>query len=154
MVMDGLAVDRWTEIIVHHAATPDSNASRWEGIRDYHVHERGYRDISYHWGIGYNEFTGRWVVLEGRSEGMEGAHCPGHNKTALGICLLGDFTDHEPDKGQIEVALDWIVDRMLAYGIDVSRVYPHRQFRQTECPGRSFPWERFHGALVRRLTDG
>jgi len=145
--LDGLAMTDapiWTEIIMHHSATrPDAS---WEGIRDYHMRERGWRDIGYHFGVGKSERG--WEILPGRSLGWEGSHCPGHNRTAIGICLLGDFTDEPPPEGQLQVASGLVADLMHDWKIPIHRVYMHRQFRDTECPGAKFNLEHFRNVVM------
>ena len=87
-----------TEIIVHCSATQP----KWmEGrpvedkiaeIRRWHVQDRGWRDIGYHFLV---DRDGRFGI--GRPLEDMGAHCKGHNKGTVGICLLGGFGSEADD---------------------------------------------------------
>lgn len=52
-------------------------------IRRWHVEERGWSDIGYHWVI---ERDGS--LKAGRPENIQGAHTLGHNKD-IGLCMCG-----------------------------------------------------------------
>jgi N-acetylmuramoyl-L-alanine amidase len=77
----------WEGVVIHHSATsPNTKA---ESIKRYHVEERGWDDIGYHWII---EADGR--IVQGRSESTVGAHAlnpkPSRNQTHIGICVIGN----------------------------------------------------------------
>jgi hypothetical protein len=55
-------------------------------IRRWHVQQRGWRDIGYHWVIDRDG-----AVAPGRKETEVGAHVEGHNRGTIGICLLGGY---------------------------------------------------------------
>ena len=72
------------EIILHCSANgPDSKIGAKE-IRDYHVKQRGWLDIGYHYVIKRDG-----TVEEGRPLTAVGAHCTNHNQRSIGICLVG-----------------------------------------------------------------
>tara|TARA_R110000803_G_scaffold84087_2_gene150251 strand:+ start:6773 stop:7246 length:474 start_codon:yes stop_codon:yes gene_type:complete len=72
------------KIIVHCSATyPDQNAGV-DTIRKWHVEERGWDDIGYHYVIRRDG-----TVEEGRPIIKAGAHCRGQNKNSVGVCLEG-----------------------------------------------------------------
>lgn len=134
----------WKAVIVHHSATPVGGRARWESIRRFHVDDRGWQDIGYNFGIGLE--SGEWVELEGRGEDRIGAHCPGQNSTALGVCLLGSFLIEPPEPGQLETACRLILRMCDRYGInELTQIYPHSHFRPTACPGLA--WGALRGAL-------
>lgn len=50
-------------------------------------------------GIGYHYVVCRNGALEfGRDESRAGAHCMGHNKDSIGICLIGGIKDGTKDE--------------------------------------------------------
>jgi len=53
-------------------------------IRRWHVEERGWRDIGYHYVIRRDG-----TIEQGRDDAVPGAHVRGHNAHSLGICLVG-----------------------------------------------------------------
>jgi len=74
-------------IIIHCSYTPADMDVSVSQIRDWHL-SRGWSDIGYHFIILRNGFleSGRPIVLAG-------AHAKGHNKTSIGICLVGGMGD-------------------------------------------------------------
>lgn len=72
------------KIVVHCAATKPSMNIGADTIRKWHVEERGWKDIGYHYVIRRNG-----NIDQGRSDEVPGAHARGYNKTSLGICLVG-----------------------------------------------------------------
>ena len=71
------------KIIIHCSDTPNGKNFGVSDIDRWHK-ERGFREIGYHYIIKVNG-----MVDEGRSAEVAGAHCKGHNKYSLGICLIG-----------------------------------------------------------------
>lgn len=147
----------WREILIHHSAT-DADAP-WEGIVTYHTmpppRGRGWRAVGYHFGVALER--GGYVVREGRSLLMVGAHCPGHNSTAIGVCLVGDFTKDDPPQAQLEIAADLCVDLCQRFDIRTMDIRPHRAFRKTECPGKAFTdslFAKFRQLVADRMAHG
>jgi N-acetylmuramoyl-L-alanine amidase len=71
-------------IIIHCADTYASMDINAATVRKWHVEERGWDDIGYHY------FIKRDGNLErGRNDDVIGAHASGHNKTSIGICMAG-----------------------------------------------------------------
>jgi N-acetylmuramoyl-L-alanine amidase len=92
MLFQGKARYPVTEIILHCADTrPEWMAGRpltekVAEIRRWHIEQRGWRDIGYHWVIDRDV-----AVAPGRPETEIGAHVEGHNAGTIGICLLGGY---------------------------------------------------------------
>jgi N-acetylmuramoyl-L-alanine amidase len=83
--MSGGGEVRLINCIVLHCSDSDVPAhDNIETIRKWHVEERGFSDIGYHFVI-----TKDGVVHPGRPEELIGAHCKGHNANSIGICLTG-----------------------------------------------------------------
>ena len=131
-------------IILHHSAGYDHPViPNWEGIREYHKKVRGWRDIGYHYGIELVDH--RAVIRYGRKPYEVGAHAPGSNAKSLGICILGDFSEHTPDLRLILRLLELLKSLIKAFNIDRNAIYGHYEVMRpgyTECPGKMFPLEK------------
>ncbi|MBP5855674.1 N-acetylmuramoyl-L-alanine amidase [Marivibrio halodurans] len=79
-----IARDKTTAIVVHASATPADMNIGAEEIRQWHVKERGWSDIGYHFVLRRNG-----KVESGRDEWRQGAHAAGHNDYTLAICMVG-----------------------------------------------------------------
>jgi hypothetical protein len=128
---------KWTAIVLHHSATAKGNAAFFNK-----AHEGRSDDNGNHWkGIGYDFVIGNGTIT--------GAHCRTDNtnwanKTAIGICLVGDFDKTSPTRNQIASLLKLIQFLQERYHIPKSRIYGHGQTPgtgPTACPGRRFPIE-------------
>ena len=79
---------RIVAIVVHCAYTKRSQNTDISDVRRWHVEERGWSDVGYHYFIKAN---GRIQV--GRHLDRIGAHVKGHNKKTIGICLAGGMSE-------------------------------------------------------------
>ena len=92
MIYQGIGRYPVTEIILHCADTRPEwmaghpLAEKIAEIRRWHVQQRGWRDIGYHWVIDRDG-----AVAPGRRETEIGAHVESHNRGTPGICLLGGY---------------------------------------------------------------
>ena len=88
-----------TEIIIHTSATrPDwmtgrTATEKMNEIRRWHVEERGFSDVGYHWGIDRDgtRVTGRDRDKDGDIFEEIGAHTRGRNRNTLSIVLFGGY---------------------------------------------------------------
>jgi len=137
-------------IIVHHTASPEE-ALTWEQIRDYHVHERGYLDIGYHYGVVKDDRG--WSIKKGRDPDIVGAHCRGHNRSSLGVVVEGNYslTDLDDEPFQLVVAL--LVDLCEEFAVAPARIYGHRELAATECPGNFFPLAKLKAHVKSRANS-
>lgn len=133
------------EIIIHCSATKPSwfagrtSVEKLQEIRRWHVEQRGWSDIGYHFVIDRDG-----TVLEGRPVERQGAHVSGHNKTTIGVCLIGglrddgtssahdSFLDNFTQKQRAAV-LDLIDDLMNAHP-GIKRVVGHNAYAAKDCP--------------------
>lgn len=76
------------QIIIHCAATKPSMDIGVNTIRKWHVEERGWSDIGYHYIIRQDG-----TIEKGRDVNIAGAHARGHNASSIGICLVGGLTE-------------------------------------------------------------
>ena len=73
-------------LVVHCADSKSHMDVSVETLRHWHVGQRGWSDIGYHWFI---KFDG--TLHECRSEKYQGAHCKAVNDKSIAICLEGGF---------------------------------------------------------------
>lgn len=137
-----------SHIMVHHSLTRDGTTVSWGAIRRYHVEQRGWRAIGYHYGV---ELVGDYYeALLGRSELERAAACPQGqmNLRALHVCCVGNFDLEPPPRAQLESLVELVIKPAMAeYGIPPEHIVGHRDFNPAKsCPGRLFDLE-----VVRRM---
>jgi len=119
-------------VVLHYSAvtgkkTAESVRQQLEAIRQYHVKNRGWKDIAYHIGI---DLLGRYWAL--RPINQMGAHCKGHNATSIGVVLLAD-----EEQLQSAPLLEEAVLKLFSY-LNIRFKQPafflHRQLNKTKCP--------------------
>lgn len=122
-------------IVIHCTATPEGRDYRVEEIREWH-RARGFEDIGYHYLIGLNG-----EVKSGRSEELEGAHCPegGMNRRGVSVCYVGGVDNGGRPKDtrtkEQKLAMESLVRRLMAkFQIRKERVYGHNEFARKACP--------------------
>jgi N-acetyl-anhydromuramyl-L-alanine amidase AmpD len=134
------------EIIIHCSATyPNwmaghSAQEKTNEIRRWHMQERKWSDIGYHYVIDRDGHVGN-----GRPVWRMGAHVRGHNATTIGLCLIGGAQSAATDKFEDHFTLDQ--DRVLRQLIvDLQKGYPgikkisgHNQYAAKACPGFYVP---------------
>ena len=135
-------------IIIHHSLTKDGKTESWDSIKKYHIEEKGWDDIGYHFGIEY--IGDRVMILTGRGVDQVGGHCIGKNDY-LGICLVGNYDVQEPEQDKLFVLAGLTATLLKQFGLLPSTVYPHSKFAQKSCPGRMFPWDRFMSMVSERI---
>jgi len=105
-------------IIIHHSATESGTV---ESIRRFHVGQRGWDDIGYHYLI-----TPDGIVHAGRDPERIGAHAKGRNLNSLGICLIGtDTFSHAQLKALAQTVA------ILKHQYPITKIERHH----AECPG-------------------
>lgn len=129
------------EIVVHCSATrPDWMAdaglpAQFAEIRRWHMQDRGWRNIGYHWVISRDG-----KVMAGRPETEIGAHVVDHNRGTIGICLIGGHGSTERDQfAQHFTTAQDVTLRQLLQGIgmraQIRRISGHNEYAAKACPG-------------------
>lgn len=131
--------------IIHHSASRDGKVQNWGQIRRYHMVNRGWSNIGYHYGIEVVEHD--YEIMIGRFENEQGAHCPGQNRQAIGICLVGNFEKTSVPLRQWQPALKLVRQIMTNHNLQPSDIYGHRDFKNTACPGKHFDMDLFRSEL-------
>ena len=121
-----------SEIIVHCSATRPGQGFTADDIRRWHVSERGFSDIGYHFVV---ETDG--TVSVGRSLDLAGAHCRGHNARSVGVCYMGGIGDDgspaDTRTAAQRSALAALIGA-LARSFPGALVRSHRDFARKACP--------------------
>ncbi|MBU3942480.1 peptidoglycan recognition protein family protein [Patescibacteria group bacterium] len=134
LVCCGGIVDRreTTVIVIHHSATSSGNM---EIFKKFHVEERGWEDIGYHFVITNGHGGADGLIQKGRPLQKQGAHAKNSpwgdmNPYSVGICLVGE--DIFTEKQKIATVL-LVANLCLKYNIDPSseNIRNHHQ----DCPG-------------------
>ena len=124
---------------IHHTYRPADDggnpARRMRQMQAYHIDNRGWCDIGYHFVVSQ---SGK--IYQGRStEKRTGAHVGGENDGNIGISLIGDYQNNPVITSQLRVAskiVRW-VHRTYQIPLDRQRVKGHREWpgQSTSCPG-------------------
>lgn len=144
---------KWQGIVIHHSASPRGywQGDKWlpinsEVIRRWHVEERGWSDIGYHYLVLPNG-----EIEQGRPLNRIGAHTRAgrRNYTALGICLVGNFQYDTVPPEQLEATVKLVNNLRKEFSIPLEKVELHNEVEgsNTLCPGRLFPKEIFFKIL-------
>jgi len=114
------------KVIVHCSDTPASMDIGAKTIKDWHINDRNFSDIGYHFVIrrsGLIEF--------GRPVELSGAHAKGHNDESIGICLVGrdSFTPE-----QFKALKSLYNSCQNIFGLDIT-AHGHNEFNSHKtCP--------------------
>lgn len=120
------------KIIIHCTATPENRDVSKNDLYKWHVTERGWKDIGYHFFI---DLEG--CLHECRPIEQTGAHTKGHNFDSIGIAYAGGLdndmqpkdTRNDQQKNSLEELLCYL---KLLYPKTV--IYGHRDFSSKACP--------------------
>jgi len=114
------------EIIVHCSGT-DIESYDFASMRYDHMNNRGWSDIGYHFGI---DWDGYIHIL--RPLNRIGAHCKGHNKHSIGICVLGRQSFTVVQMRQLCRLMDTLC---YAYGLSRDDIHGHNYYNPNKlCP--------------------
>ena len=119
-------------IVIHCSATKPSMDVDAETIRNWHVNERGWRDIGYHKVIKRNG-----DVEDGRDVRDSGAHAAGYNSKSVGVCMVGGMAEDNSAEANF-TAQQWtaLLDLVKQLKIEYSEadVIGHNEISEKECP--------------------
>lgn len=127
-------------VIIHHSLTKDGKVEDWDGIKRYHMEEKGWSDIGYHAGV--ERINGVLTALTGRPLNMTGGHCLGHNDT-IGICIVGNFDLAPPDGEMLRYAAALAAGYLRMFELPIETLQRHHDYAEKSCPGTQFPWGKF-----------
>jgi len=127
-------------IVIHGSLTLPHIDFTIDDIRHWHVDEKGYDDVGYHYVIRRNG-----LVQTGRDINLKGAHSPPVNAHSVGICLIGGMSTSSPDGWEFNYSHQQM-DSLLTLIRQVQSEYPacrgdnrvvgHRDVQTgRRCPG-------------------
>jgi N-acetylmuramoyl-L-alanine amidase len=131
-----------SEIIIHCTDTrPDwwdtmPAKAKTAEVRRWHVEERKWSDIGYHYTIDRDG-----SLTPGRPLERAGAHCRGHNKNSIGIALFGGYGSSENDNfldnftPQQMSSLQQLVEHLKDTFGTIKKVSGHNDYDTKACPG-------------------
>jgi hypothetical protein len=118
-------------IVVHHSAIPPTVGP--QRIAEYHVNDLDWPGIGYHFVI-----DDQGVVFRTNEMEAMAYHAGDLNRTSVGVCFLGNFTDVAPTQHQLEsggTLMAWLVQE---FKLTNSEIQGHKEFLNTQCPGRQW----------------
>lgn len=117
-------------IIIHHTAGAETDNAAL--IHRFHSEQYGWAGIGYHYLIGQSG-----LCEIGRPRDAVGAHAEGYNQHSVGVALIGNFSNYQPSRAQIENLSMLCANICNDYGIEPSdyTILGHRDVDSTECPG-------------------
>lgn len=130
------------EIIVHCTDTRPGWATKWsaqkqvEEVRRWHIEERSFEDIGYHFLI-----SRKGVVVEGRPVEKVGAHVRGHNANSIGISLFGGYGStadgafEESFTPAQDAALRKLILELKGRFPEITKISGHNEYANKACPG-------------------
>jgi len=140
----------WEYIVVHHSGTGGGNAR----IFDAYHKERGMENgMAYHFVIGNGSDSGDGQIEVGQRwiKQIQGGHLASEslNEIAIGICLVGDFSHHQPDPRQTAALIELVQYLRQIQSSPRLKFRLHREIntKPTECPGKLFPSAKIHEIL-------
>lgn len=162
MLPSAIPLRPWTYIVIHHSGTDAGSTS---GIDRHHREENGWDGIGYHYVVGNGagmrlgriEYTFRW------DQQREGAHAGGsdksYNQRGIGICLIGNFEQHQPTDTQLQRSVELcavLIENISS--LHISSIIGHQDVpeKKTECPGQHLNLIHFRravSALLRQRAD-
>jgi hypothetical protein len=141
MILHGAARYPVREIILHFSAIQPERmgnaplSAKLAEIRRWHMRDRGWRNIGYHWLI---DFDGQRAA--GRPEIDIGAHVVDHNQGTIGVCLIGGHgADADNKFAEHFISAQARTVRGLIAGIrsrtQLATVTGHNTYAAKSCPG-------------------
>jgi len=118
-------------IVIHHVGNTNRDVSAAE-IDRWHKNN-GWAGIGYHFVIRKDG-----TIERGRPMDMLGAHCYGENWHTIGVNIVGEFDNNEPEPAQMQSAAKLLAALCRYYGIapDRQHIVGHRDYNSTACPGQ------------------
>ena len=140
----------WEYIVVHHSGTSGGNARIFDAYHKQRGMENG---MAYHFVIGNGSDSGDGQIEVGQRwlRQIQGGHLASEslNEIAIGICLVGDFSNHRPDPRQTAALIELVQYLRKLQPDSRLKFRLHREIntKPTECPGKLFPAPAIHEIL-------
>jgi hypothetical protein len=136
-------------LVIHHSVVPPSVDVRQ--IAQFHVEQRGWPGIGYHFFItpeGHIQQTQPLEVISYHS-GEVG------NQEGVGICLSGNFNEQPPPEPQLNATAQLLAWLLSTLHLPLEAVRGHCDYRNTQCPGLTWKtvWRAPLLKAVERILD-
>lgn len=119
------------EILLHHAEAVSCTV---EDINRWHK-ANGWAGIGYHYFVRKDG-----SIYKGRPDDAQGAHCPGHNATSIGICAEGSYIKEQMPEAQKKAIVELIKYLKGRYPA-IKSIKRHKDCYATNCPGQNYPFD-------------
>ena len=120
------------KIILHSTATKEGVYVSLDTIRRWHMVERGWSDIGYHYVVMLDG-----TVDEGRPIEIQGAHTRGHNRNSIGISYVGGVDNKMNAKDtrtdQQKESLHTLISNLMIMFPEAT-LHGHNEFSSKACP--------------------
>lgn len=120
------------KIIIHCTATPEGREVTKRDLWNWHVEERGWSNIGYHYFI---DLKGN--VHKCRPESIKGAHTRGQNGSSIGIAYAGgldeNFKTKDTRNADQKEALECLLYELKGKYKNAI-IYGHRDYSSKDCP--------------------
>jgi hypothetical protein len=130
------------EVVLHHTWSPTAAQYRgkttWDAIRKYHMEERGWSDIGYHFGVGPDRSIWKLRPVE-----RSGAHVLNRNQHTVGVAMVGNFDVEDPMANGLPTAAQVVRVLVDRFELKLENVRFHREFQDKTCPGTKVDLGRF-----------
>lgn len=128
------------KIHIHHAAlrstilfTGKNHQNIVDEIRRWHVDERGWNDIGYHYVIFPDG-----IMMTGRPVEKKPASIKFHNRGAIAICLWGDYDVEIPEIQMLYSAGRLCTNIIENFNLNLKAdIIFHREYSLKTCPGKN-----------------
>lgn len=151
-----LKTGRWQRIVLHHSATTEATI---KAMNQYHLQQRHMENgLAYHFVIGNGRGMKDGEIYVGNrwKKQLDGGHLASaaQNRTALGICLVGNFDLELPTPRQMQSLTALVAALQRRCSLSDQAVVTHQQINATptRCPGKRFPMESFLRSLAKAKT--
>lgn len=123
-------------IVLHHTAGNEDSA---EQLRNVFRARFGVDYIGYHYCVSKNGEV--WKDLRDDQIGIHNNVGAYNNTNSLGISVVGTFTNTMPNEKQMATLTRLLGELKAKYGIANDKLFGHRDFKSTECPGNKlYSW--------------
>ena len=120
------------KIIIHCSATIEGKNVSASTIRRWHVKDRGWSDIGYHYVIAIDG-----EIVAGRPVHRQGAHTKGENSKSIGICYIGGLSVNKRAKDtRTDAQKNSLVKliKILKNKYPGVSIHGHNEFSKKACP--------------------
>lgn len=145
---------RWRYIVIHHTA---SDIGDMEFYKRFHMEERGWSNIAYHFVInnGWKDTTVGQVeeseLWRERRPNLSTREWYA-NYFGIAVVLVGNIEAHEPPPLQKEALITLLTNLARDYGIPPERIIGHREIQNTACPGKHLNMVEIRKQVAKNLS--